>query len=94
MENMLTKILKTEVSSIHDQGPVIRIQTENPSGKPRWIFVFNPFYKGHDPMKELIWETKNADGIRGFMIWVLFDKRLPCKLTHQVPERFFKFKPF
>jgi len=67
MENMLAKILRTGGSSIYDQGPVIRIQTEGPSGRPRWIFVFNPFYKGPDPMKQIMWEIENADGTRGYV---------------------------
>jgi len=65
--NLLTKILKTETSLIHDQGPVIKIQTEGISGRPRWVFVFNPFYKGPDPMKQIIWKQKNADGTWGFV---------------------------
>lgn len=32
----------------------------SPSGRPRWVFVFNPFYKGPDPMKELMWEIENS----------------------------------
>ena len=64
---MLAKILRTEVSSIYEQGPVIRIQVDSPSGSPRWVFVFNPFYKGSDPMKQIIWETYNADGTKGFV---------------------------
>ncbi len=43
------------------------MEEEGPSGRPRWVFVFNPFYKGPDPMKQIIWETNNADGTKGFV---------------------------
>lgn len=50
-----------------EQGPVVKIQVETVSGNPKWVFVFNPFYKGKDPMKQIFWETKNADGTKGFV---------------------------
>ena len=33
----------------------------------RKVFIFNPFYRGKDPLKEIFWETKNADGTKGFV---------------------------
>ena len=66
MESMLSKILRDSDFSIYDQGPVVKIQVETVSGNPKWVFVFNPFYRGKDPMKEILWETRNADGTKGF----------------------------
>ena len=67
MESMLSKILRSSNFSIYDQGPVVKIQVETVSGNPKWVFVFNPFYKGKDPMKQTYWKTKNADGTNGFV---------------------------
>ena len=67
MESMLSKILRNSDFSIYDQGPVVKIQIETASGNPKWVFVFNPFYRGKDPMKEIFWGTKNADGTNGFV---------------------------
>ena len=67
MESMLTKILRNSDFSIYDQGPVVKIQVETVSGHPKWVFVFNPFYRGKDPMKEIFWETRNADGTKGWV---------------------------
>ena len=33
----------------------------------RKVFFFNPYYKGKDPLKEIFWGTKNADGTKGFV---------------------------
>jgi len=67
MESMLSKILRNSDFSIYDQGPVVKIQVETVSGNPKWVFVFNPFYRGKDPMKQIFWKTKNADGTKGFV---------------------------
>ncbi|MBO7127464.1 hypothetical protein J6W78_07980 [bacterium] len=67
MESMLSKILRNSDFSIYEQGPVVKIQVETASGNPKWVFVFNPFYKGKDPMKQIFWKTKNADGTNGFV---------------------------
>ena len=67
MESMLSKILRNSDFSIYDQGPVVKIQVETVSGNPKWVFVFNPFYKGKDPIKQIFWKTQNADGIKGFV---------------------------
>ena len=31
------------------------------------VFFFNPYYRGKDPLKEIIWEKQNADGTKGFV---------------------------
>ena len=31
------------------------------------VFFFNHYYRGKDPLKEIFWETKNADGTKGFI---------------------------
>ncbi|MBO7127470.1 hypothetical protein J6W78_08010 [bacterium] len=67
MENMLAKILRNSDFSIYDQGPVVKIQVETASGHPKWVFVFNPFYRGKDPLKEMIWKKQKADGTKGFV---------------------------
>ena len=64
---MLSKILRNSDFSIYDQGSVVKIQVETVSGNPKWVFVFNPFYRGKDPMKQTYWKTKNADGTNGFV---------------------------
>ena len=46
-----------------DEGPVIKYDEDN----GRKIFFFNPYYKGKDPLKEIFWGTKNADGTNGFV---------------------------
>ena len=33
----------------------------------RKVFILNPYYKGKDPMKQIFWHTRNADGIKGFV---------------------------
>ncbi len=44
-------------------GPVIKYDDDN----GRKVFMFNPYYRGKDPLKEIIWNTRNADGTRGFV---------------------------
>ena len=67
MGSMLAKILRNNDFSIYDQGPVVKIQVETASGHPKWVFVFNPFYRGKDPLKELFWRKQKADGTKGFV---------------------------
>ena len=67
MESMLAKILRSSDFSIYDQGPIVKIQVETASGHPKWVFVFNPFYRGKDPLKEMFWSRRNADGTKGFV---------------------------
>ena len=31
------------------------------------VFVRNPYYRGPDPMKEVLWFYNNPDGTRGFV---------------------------
>ena len=64
---MLSIILRNSDFSIYDQGHVVKIQVETVSGNPKWVFIFNPYYRGKDPLKEIFWETKNADGTKGFV---------------------------
>ena len=67
MESMLSKILRNSDFSIYEQGPVVKIQVETASGHSKWVFVFNPFYKGADPIKQIFWNTRKADGTKGFV---------------------------
>ena len=43
-------------------GPIIRYEDDGDK-----VFIFNPYYKGKDPMKEIIWGKQNADGTKGFI---------------------------
>ena len=43
-------------------GPVIKYNDDG-----RKVFVFNPFYRGKDPMKQIFWNIQNADGTNGFV---------------------------
>jgi hypothetical protein len=43
-------------------GPVIK---HNDNGMK--VFILNPYYRGKDPMKQIFWKTKNADGTKGFV---------------------------
>lgn len=45
-----------------DEGPVIKYDDYG-----RKVFIFNPYYHGKDPMKKKFWDTKNADGTKGFV---------------------------
>ena len=47
---------------MEEEGPVIWY---NDNG--RKVFIFNPYYRGKDPLKEIIWEKQNADGSKGFV---------------------------
>lgn len=38
-----------------ETGPVIRYDDNG-----RRVFIFNPFYRGKDPMKEIFWEKQNV----------------------------------
>jgi len=68
IENALRKMLKLgEEKSIYEEGPVIEFESESPSGSPRKIFIFNPFYRGKDPMEEIIWRIKTDSGMWGFV---------------------------
>ena len=43
-------------------GPVIKYDDDG-----RNVFIFNPYYRGKDPMKQIFWKTKKADGTNGFV---------------------------
>jgi len=43
-------------------GPVIK---HNDNG--RKVFIFNPYYRGPDPIKEVLWHYNNPDGTWGFI---------------------------
>ena len=45
-----------------EEGPVIKYDDNG-----RKVFIFNPFYRGKDPMKQIFWKTKNADRTNGFV---------------------------
>lgn len=47
---------------MEEEGPVIRYKDNGHK-----VFFFNPYYKGKDPMKEIFWGVKNADGTKGFV---------------------------
>ena len=47
---------------MEEEGPVIKYDDDG-----RKVFVFNPFYRGKDPLKEIFWSRRNADGTKGFV---------------------------
>ena len=47
---------------MNEKGPVIKHDDNG-----RKVFVFNPFYRGKDPLKEIFWSRRNADGTKGFV---------------------------
>ena len=53
---------KNFLEMVEKEGPVIKYEDNG-----RKVFIFNPYYKGKDPMKEIFWGTKNADGTKGFV---------------------------
>ena len=53
---------KSFFEMMEEVGPIIRYEDNG-----RKIFFFNPYYRGKDPLKEIIWNTRNADGTRGFV---------------------------
>ena len=53
---------KSFFEMMEEEGPVIRYEDNG-----RKVFIFNPFYRGKDPMKQTYWKTKNADGTNGFV---------------------------
>lgn len=63
IKKMMEKKKKRSDSVILKEDQYIEI--ENPDG--RKVFVSNPFYRGKDPMKEIYWKHKNADGTWGFV---------------------------
>ena len=53
---------KSSFEMMEGEGPVIRYKDNGHK-----VFFFNPYYRGKDPMKQIFWKTKNADGINGFI---------------------------
>ena len=53
---------KSFFETMEEEGPVIKYDDNG-----RKVFIFNPFYRGKDPLKEIIWEKQNADGTKGFV---------------------------
>ena len=47
---------------IEEAGPIIKYDDNG-----RKIFIFNPYYRIKDPLKEIIWVKQNADGTKGFV---------------------------
>lgn len=47
---------------IGEKGPVIKYDDSG-----RKVFIFNPYYKSKDPLKEIFWNIGNADGTKGFV---------------------------
>ncbi len=64
---MLSNMLRVKGKSLHEEGPVISVEVEGTAGTPRRVFVRNPYYRGPDPMKEVLWFYNNPDGTRGFV---------------------------
>ena len=60
-------MLRVKGKSLHEEGPVISVEVEGPAGTPRRVFIRNPYYRGPDPMKEVLWFYNNPDGTRGFV---------------------------
>jgi len=47
---------------MEEEGPVIKYDDDG-----RKVFIFNPYYRGKDPLKEIFWNRRNADGTKGFV---------------------------
>ena len=47
---------------MEEEGAVIKYEDNG-----RKVFILNPYYREKDPLKELFWGTKNADGTNGFV---------------------------
>ena len=53
---------KSSLEMMNEVGPVIKYDDNG-----RKVFILNPYYRSKDPMKQIFWETKNADGTKGFV---------------------------
>ena len=53
---------KSFFEMMEEEGPVIKYDYDG-----RKIFIFNPYYRGKDPLKEIFWSRHNADGTKGFV---------------------------
>lgn len=45
-----------------EEGPVIKYDDNG-----RKVFILNPYYREKDPLKEIFWSRRNADGTKGFV---------------------------
>ncbi len=53
---------KSFLEIMDEVGPIIKYDNNG-----RKVFIFNPYYKGKDPLKELFWNKQNSDGTNGFV---------------------------
>ena len=53
---------KSFFEKMDEVGPVIRYDDNG-----RRVFIFNPYYRGKDPLKEFFWNIRNTDGTKGFV---------------------------
>ena len=53
---------KNFFETMAEEGPVIKYDDNG-----RKVFIFNPYYREKDPLKELFWKKQNADGTNGFV---------------------------
>lgn len=53
---------KNSLEMIEEEGPIIKYDDDG-----RRVFIFNPYYRGKDPLKELFWRKQKADGTKGFV---------------------------
>ena len=53
---------KSLFEMMEEEGPVIKYDDDG-----RKVFIFNPYYREKDPLKELFWKKQNADGTNGFV---------------------------
>jgi len=69
MNNILKDMLKLKTeeegkgrNSLEKLGPVIKHDDNG-----RRVFIFNPYYRGKDPMEEVLWRIKTDSGTWGFI---------------------------
>lgn len=53
---------KSFLETMAEEGPVIKYDDYG-----RKVFIFNPYYREKDPLKEFFWNKQNADGTKGFV---------------------------
>lgn len=66
LNNILRKMIvdRTENRNpLGDMGPIIEVDSDYFEK----VFIFNPYYKGKDPMEDVIWKIKNDNGTWGFI---------------------------
>jgi hypothetical protein len=68
MNQFLKKMLEVKdkkrfAEIMEEEGPF----TEYIDEKGKKVFIRNPYYRGKDPMKEVIWRHQNSDGTWGFI---------------------------